>query len=203
MKFTGPKVRLSRHLGVALTPRAAKVMERKPYKPGQHGPNVRLSRKKPSDYSLQMLEKQKLRAQYNIHERQLQNYFAKASKAKGNSADNLMQLLESRLDALTLRAGFATTIYAARQFVNHGHVLVNNLAVNIPSYQVKPGDTISIAPKSRALKPITAALANAVAGRPYLSVDKDALKATYLALPARADIPVICEVPRVIEFYSR
>ena len=203
MKYIGPKVRLSRHLGVALTPRAAKVMQRRMNKPGQHGPNARPGRTKISDYGLQMLEKQKLRAQYNIHEQQMLNYYLKATQTKGNSADNLMHLLESRLDALTLRAGFANTIYAARQLVNHGHILVNGYKVDIPSYQLKPGDVIAVAEKSRKMKPVLAALEIYGAGMPYLTVDKDNFHATYTNLPNRPDIPVICEVSRVVEFYSR
>jgi small subunit ribosomal protein S4 len=203
MKYTGPKVRLSRHLGVALTPRAAKVMQRRIHKPGQHGPNLRPGRTKISDYGLQMLEKQKLRAQYNIHERQMLNYYMKATKAKGNSADNLMHLLESRLDALTLRAGFANTIYAARQLVNHGHIRVNGHKVDIPSYQLKPNDVITLTEKSRKMPTVLAALEAFGTGTPYLMVDKDNFRATYLALPNRADIPIICEVSRVVEFYSR
>lgn len=205
MKYIGPKVRLSRRLGVALTPKAARILERKPYPPGEHGP-IKMGGRRPkiSDYSRQLTEKQKLRAQYNIHERQMLNYYTKAIKMKGNSAENLIQLLESRLDALVLRAGFAPTIYAARQVVNHGHMLVNGLRVNIPSYQVKPGDVIEVAEKSRRIPMMQEARESRGSNAPeYLAVDKDAMRATFVRLPNRVEVPVICEVPSVVEFYSR
>ena len=126
MKYTGPKIKLSRRLGFALTPKAGKYLERRSDPPGVHG--KRRKSAKLSDYGRQLLEKQRLRFQYNISEKQLQNCYQKAVRKKGNTADILIQLLESRLDALVLRAGFARTIYAARQLVNHGHVQVNGSA---------------------------------------------------------------------------
>lgn len=149
MKYTGPKVKLSRKLGFSLTPKARKYMDRKPYPPGQHGPIKR--RAKLSDYGRQLLEKQRLRLQYNVHERQMRNYFREASRLAGNTGDNLIQLLESRLDALVYRAGFAPTIYAARQYVRHGHIEVNGKKVDIPSYRVKPNDVIQVREKVASL----------------------------------------------------
>src|SRR4029079_2167436 len=118
----GPKVKIARALGIALTPKAARIMERRPNPPGQHGATTR---RKVSDYKKQLLEKQRLRAQYNISERQLQNAFTEATRQSGNTGVNLVRLLEMRLDAVVMRAGFARTIYAARQAVVHGHVMVN------------------------------------------------------------------------------
>jgi ribosomal protein S4 len=115
-------------------------MEKKPYGPGLHGPNQSRFKSKMSVYKTQLFEKQKIRFQYNISERQMRNYYIKASTQHGNTGDNLIHLLECRLDAVTLRSGFAPTIYAARQAVGHGHILVNGKKVNIPSYQVKPND---------------------------------------------------------------
>src|SRR5918912_3886980 len=138
----GPKVKIARALGIALTPKAARVMERRPNPPGQHGASPR---RKVSDYKKQLLEKQRLRAQYNVSERQLRNAFAEASRKSGNTGVRLLQLLELRLDAVVLRAGFVRTIYAARQAVTHGHVLVNGKRVDRPSRRVKPGDVISLA----------------------------------------------------------
>ena len=152
---------------------------------------------------MQLLEKQKLRAQYNIHERQMLNYYLKATAAKGNTADNLIHQLESRLDALVLRAGFARTIYAARQIVNHGHILVNAHSVDIPSYQAKPGDVIALSARGQKMQIIKDALADYGRGTPYLSVEPEQFKAVYLKLPTRDEVPVICEVSRVVEFYSR
>ncbi|MEM7336230.1 MAG: 30S ribosomal protein S4, partial [Chloroflexota bacterium] len=151
MKYTGPKAKLSRRLGIPLTPKAAKVMERKPHPPGEHGRNQQFRRGRQSYFQEQLLEKQRLRAQYNIHERQMVSYYKKANKAQGNTEDNLIQLLESRLDSVVLRGGLAVTIYAARQYVNHGHILVNGRRVNIPSYQVKPGDVVQVRQKSQRL----------------------------------------------------
>ncbi|MCS6999747.1 MAG: 30S ribosomal protein S4 [Bacteroidota bacterium] len=200
MKYTGPKVKLSRKLGFSLTTKARKYMDRKPYPPGQHGPLKR--RGKLSDYGRQLLEKQRLRLQYNVHERQMRNYFAEASRMAGNTGDNLIQLLESRLDALVYRAGFAPTIYAARQYVRHGHIEVNGKRVDIPSYRVKPNDVIQVREKSRKLECFQNAIRTAQPV-PYLEVSKADLSAKYLYLPPREEVPVVCEVPLVVEYYSR
>lgn len=201
MNKTGPKVKLSRSLGIALTPKAAKVMEKKPHPPGEHG-RAQNFRRKLSDYKRQLMEKQKLRAQYNIHERQLRNYFDKAQRKKGNTGDNLLQMLETRLDAVVLRGGFARTIYAARQLVTHGHILVNGQRVDVPGYTVKAGDVISVRPKSLQNPGIQEAMADA---QPisYLTLDRNAGTITVNEIPARELIPVICDVPLVIEYYSR
>lgn len=201
MNKTGAKVKLSRQLGIALTPKAAKVMEKKPHPPGAHG-RTQNFRRKLSDYKRQLMEKQKLRAQYNIHERQLRNYFDKAQRKKGNSGDNLVQMLEMRLDAVVLRGGLARTIYAARQLVTHGHILVNGQRVDVPGYTVKVGDAISVKVKSLQLPGVQEAMADS---QPisYLSLDRNSGTVRVNEIPAREYIPVICDVPLVIEFYSR
>ena len=201
MNKTGPKVKLSRQLGIALTPKAAKVMEKKPHPPGEHG-RVQNFRRKLSDYKRQLVEKQKLRAQYNIHERQMRNYFDKAQSKKGNTGDNLLQMLEMRLDAVVLRGGLARTIYAARQLVTHGHILVNGERVDVPGYTCKPGDVVSVRAKSQQLPGIQEAMADAQ-GIPYLSLDRNTATVRVVDLPQRDFIPVICDVPLVIEYYSR
>ncbi len=201
MRYTGPKVKLSRKLGIALTPKAQKYMERKPYPPGQHGPEKR--RAKLSDYGRQLLEKQRLRFQYAIHERQLRRYYEESSRMAGNTADNLIQLLERRLDTLVLRAGFARTIYAARQYVRHGHIEVNGKKVDIPSYRVNVGDVIRVREKSRRIPDIQESLRQLVQPPPYVEVSKADFSARLLYIPPREEIPVICEVPMVVEFYSR
>lgn len=202
MKYTGPKVRVSRRLGIAITPKAAAIMERRPYGPGQHGPNKQFRRGRQSAYERQLIEKQRLRAQYNIHEKQMTNYYKKAVRKQGNTSDVLIQLLESRLDAFVLRAGFATTIYAARQIVSHGHMQVNGKRVNIASYQVAPGDRVAVRPKSQKMEMFEQALANS--GAPdYITVDRKSMMAQYQYLPRRSEVPIICEVPQVIEYYSR
>lgn len=199
MNYTGPKVKLSRALGIPLTPKAARVMEKKPHPPGAHG-NTQTFRRKMSDYKRQLVEKQKLRAQYNIHERQLRNYFQKALKASGNTGENLLRLLELRLDVVVLRGGLARTIYAARQYVSHKHILVNGNPVNIPSYGVKVGDVITVKSKSQSLACFREAAAQPVT---YLTLDKAKLAITVLAEPQREAIPVISDLSQVVEFYSR
>ena len=199
MNRSGPKVKLARQLGIALTPKAAKVMERRPNPPGQHGASPR---RKVSGYKKQLVEKQRLRAQYNISERQMQNAFAEAIRQTGNTGVRLLQLLEMRLDAVVLRAGFVRTIYAARQAVVHGHVLVNGQKVDRPSRRLKPGDVVSLADKSRDKVAFTVPLE--VARPPaYLELDRDARKARIREIPEREQIPVQCEASLVIEYYSR
>ena len=199
MNRSGPKVKLARQLGIALTPKAAKVMERRPNPPGQHGASPR---RKVSGYKKQLVEKQRLRAQYNISERQMQNAFAEAIRREGNTGVRLLQLLEMRLDAVVLRAGFVRTIYAARQAVVHGHVMVNGQKVDRPSMRLKPGDVVSLADKSRDKVAFTVPLE--VARPPaYLELDRDARKARVREIPEREQIPVQCEASLVIEYYSR
>ncbi|HET6797067.1 MAG TPA: 30S ribosomal protein S4 [Gemmatimonadales bacterium] len=199
MRRGGPKVKLARQLGIALTPKAARVMERRPNPPGQHGATPR---RKVSGYKKQLVEKQRLRAQYNMSERQLSNAFAEAIRQPGNTGVRLLQLLEMRLDAVVLRAGFVRTIYAARQAVTHGHIQVNGQKVDRPSRRVKPGDVISLAPKSRDVAAFTVPLE--VARPPaYLELDKEKRSVRVREIPEREQIPVQCEASLVIEYYSR
>jgi small subunit ribosomal protein S4 len=202
VNYTGPKVRRARALGIALTPKAAEIMERRNYPPGQHGPAKRHQRSKMSDYKRQLLEKQRLRAQYNIHERQMRNYFRKAVRRAGNTADTLVQMLESRLDAIIYRGGLARTIYAARQYVTHRHVTVNGQLVNIPSYQVKEGDVVAIKVKSQTLPCFNDALQTANPPA-YLSLVRDQYAVQLRYLPQRDEVPIICEMVQVIEFYAQ
>lgn len=202
MKFIGPKVKLSRKLGIAITPKAVKYMEKRPYPPGQHGP-AKGGRPPKSEYGKQLLEKQRLRFQYNVSERQMRNYFRKALRSKNATGEMLVQLLESRLDAIVLRAGFARTIYASRQYVAHGHIEVNGERVDIPSYRVRPGDIVSIRQKSRQLAPILEAMANVPSAISYVERDWINMQATFVRIPPREEIPVICEVEKVVEFYSK
>ena len=199
MRRGGPKVKLARQLGIALTPKAARVMERRPNPPGQHGATPR---RKVSGYKKQLVEKQRLRAQYNMSERQLSNAFAEAIRQPGNTGVRLLQLLEMRLDAVVLRAGFVRTIYAARQAVTHGHIQVNGQKVDRPSRRVKPGDVVALAPKSRDVAAFTVPLE--VARPPaYLELDKDKRSVRVREIPEREQIPVQCEASLVIEYYSR
>ena len=199
MPYTGPKVRLSRKLGVPMSPKASLVMLHKPYGPGQHGQR-RSGRK--SDYGRQLLEKQRLKFQYNITERQLRNYYREANQIKGNTADNLLRILDSRLDAFILRAGFAPTIYAARQLVSHAHVLVDGKRVNFPGFRVDGSMEVSVKEKSRAIPFVQEALQNTTPPE-YVEVQKDQFKAKLARLPEAEEIPIICEISQVIEYYSR
>jgi small subunit ribosomal protein S4 len=199
MNYTGPKVKLSRKLGIRMTPKASKVMEHKYFAPGQHG---RRRKSKQSDYGMQLLEKQRLRLQYHISEKQMSNYYDKATHLEGNTAELLVQLLESRLDSIVRRAGFARTIYAARQYVQHGHILVNGKKCDIPSYNVRLTDEISIKEKSRKIECFQESIRNSAAP-PYIEVNKSNLSAKLANIPAREDIPIQCEVSLVVEYYSR
>lgn len=198
-------VRLSRALGIALTPKAEKYMERRPYGPGQHG---RARRRTDSDYAVRLREKQRLRAQYGIREAQMLRLFEEAKRAEGLPGENLVELLESRLDALVLRAGFARTIAQARQLVVHRHIMVNGKRIDRPSYQVKEGQMIHVHERSEKMEPFQVAAAGAhrdvlPAVPSYLNVELDKLQATLVSRPKRVDIPITCEENLVVEYYSR
>lgn len=199
------QVRLSRALGLALTPKAVRHFEKRPYGPGEHG---RARRRTESDYAVRLREKQRLRAQYGLREKQLARAFEDARKSPGMTGEVLVENLECRLDALVLRAGFARTILQARQVVVHRHVLVDGHIVDRPSFQVKPGQTIQIKPRSQASAQFQVSAAGAhrdvlpaVPG--YLDVQLEKLTAVLTRRPQRAEVPVTCEVQLVVEFYSR
>ncbi len=196
-----PKVKRSRALGIALTPKCAKYLELRPFPPGQHG----RARKSTSDYKVRLLEKQRLRAQYDISEKAMRRAYDDAHRSAARTGERLVIILESRLDATVLRAGFARTIYQARQNVVHRHVLVNGKRVDRPGYRLVPGDTVSIAPKSRDKYPFQVAAAGGHPQTPpgYLDVRLGELAATLTREPIRTEIPVICQEQLVVEFYAR
>lgn len=200
-KYTGPKDKLSRKYGgEILNGMPSFEIARRPYGPGQHGQR----KKKLSEYGILLREKQKLRYGYLLQEKQFYKYFLKASRKKGPTGEILLQLLESRLDSLVFRLGFAPTISSARQLVNHGHVLVNGLKVDIPSAAVKPGDVISIKEKSKKMPLITESLKNYILGSiPYVEREKDTLEGTFARIPERSDIPVNIDERMIVEYYSR
>lgn len=171
--------------------------------PGQHGAR----QKKMTDYGEQLNAKQKLKTSYgNISEKQFAKYYAEAIRRRGDAAENLVGLLESRLDNLVFRAKFVPTVFAARQFVNHNHILVNGKRVNIPSYMVKVGDVIEVKEKSKQNPLVAAALESTTRDFPgYLEVDSKKMTAKYTFVPKFADIPYACEMEPnlVIEYYSR
>jgi len=198
------KTRLSRALGVALTPKAARYMENRPYAPGEHG---RTKRKADSDYAVRLREKQRLRAQYGIREKQLKIAYVEAKRTAGQTGENLVELLEMRLDALVLRAGFARTISQARQFVVHRHILVDGQLVDRPSFRVKPGQLVHVKTRSEGTEPFQVAAAGGHADvlpkvPGYLEVELDKLQAKLVRRPKRAEVPVTCDVQLVVEYYA-
>lgn len=195
------KHKIDRRLGENLWGRPKSPVNKRQTGPGMHGAR----RGKPTDYGIQLRAKQKLRSYYgNIGERQFRGYFHEASRIKGDTGQNLIGLLERRLDAVIYRAKFVPTVFAARQFINHGHITVNGKRVNIPSYLVKEGDVVEVKEKSRQLPMVIAAVALAEREIPeYVTVD--GFKATYLRTPKLEDVPyaVQMEPHLVVEFYSR
>lgn len=198
-RYTGPVWKKSRRLGISLTG-TGKELDRRPYAPGQHGPN---QRKKISEYGLQMQEKQKLRFMYGLNERQFRNLFEKAGRMKGVHGENFMILLESRLDNLVYRLGFARTRRQARQLVNHGHVTVDGKRVDIPSYLVEPGQTIGLREKSQNLDIVKEALEVNSFVPEYLTFDADKKEGTYTRYPERSELPAEINESFIVEFYSR
>lgn len=198
-RYTGPMWKISRRLGISLSG-TGKELQKRPYPPGQHGPG---QRRKLSEYGLQLQEKQKLRHMYGVNERQFRKTFEEAGKMPGKHEENFMILLESRLDNLVYRLGFARTRRQARQLVTHGHILVDGNRVNIPSYRVKPGQTISVREKSRNLQVIKEALELNNFVPDYLTLDADKLEGTYTRLPERSELPAEINESLIVEFYSR
>jgi len=197
------KHKIDRRLGVNLWGRPKSPLNNREYGPGQHGQR----RRKPSDYGIQLMAKQKLKGYYgNIGEKQFRKYYAEAIRRRGDTGENLIGILESRLDAVIYRMKFVPTPFAARQFVSHGHILVNGKRVNIPSYLVHDGDVIEVKEKSRELPMVLEAVQSSERDLPdYMEVDHSAMKGTFLRLPKLEDVPypVQMEPNLVIEYYSR
>ena len=198
-RFTGSIWKKSRRLGISLTG-TGKELERRPYAPGDHGPT---QRKKISEYGLQLQEKQKLRYMYGINERQFRTIFDRAGKMRGVHGENFMILLASRLDAVVYQLGLARTRRQARQLVNHGHVTVDGGRVDIPSYQLKPGQTIGLREKSRNLDIVKEAVEVNNFVPDYLTFDEDKMEGTLVRLPERSELPAEINEQLIVEFYSR
>ena len=203
-KRINSKHKIDRRLKINLWGRPKSPFNTRAYGPGQHGQS---RQGKPSDYGIQLQAKQKLKGYYgNINERQFRNIYKKAAMQKGDTGENLIGLLERRLDAVVYRARFSTTIFSARQLINHGHVKVNGKKVNIASYMVNEEDTIEIRDKSKQLAFIDIALANKERETPeYISMDEKNKKVTFVRTPKFEEVPypVIMEPNLVIEYYSR
>ncbi|MDD9926308.1 MAG: 30S ribosomal protein S4 [Rhodospirillaceae bacterium] len=202
-KRVSSKYKIDRRLGVNLWGRPKSPINNRDYGPGEHGQR----RHKPSDFGTQLMAKQKLKGYYgNIGEKKFRRYYEEAVRRRGDTGENLIELLERRLDAVVYRAKFVPTVFAARQFVNHGHVMVNGIRVNIPSYQVRDEDVVEIRQKSRELPLVLEAMGSVERELPdYISVDYGKMTATFMRAPGLADVPypVQMEPNLVIEFYSR
>ncbi len=198
--FRGAKAKVARSLGLATTPKTQKVLDRRNFPPGQHGLN---RKKSASVYKQQLVEKQRLRFTYNISEAQMQKAYKEASRRNGSAGDNLMILLETRLDALVYRMGFARTIFAARQYVAHGHFSVNGVRSFSPSRLIKAGDVIALRERSKNHVQIKEALDNAPEAPQYLSVEKTKMEGSLVSNPLREQIPVKLAEQLVVEYYSR
>lgn len=198
-RYTGPSWKLSRRLGISLTG-TGKELEKRPYAPGQHGAN---QRRKVSEYGLQLQEKQKLRFMYGVTERQFKTLFNKAGKMPGKHGENFMILLEARLDNVVYRLGLARTRRQARQLVNHGHILVDGKRVDIPSFSVKPGQTITMRERSNNLDIINEAIEVTNFVPEYVSFDADSKTGTFVRYPERGELSAEISEQLIVEFYSR
>jgi len=198
-RYTGPSYKQARRTGFSLLENG-KELAKKPYGPGQHG---QARKRKPSTYSVQLKEKQKVRFMYGVNERQFKKTFNEASNMKGIHGENFLKLLESRLDNLVYRLGFATTRRAARQLVNHGHILVNGEKVDIPSYKVKVGSTITLKEKDKDLKVVKESLEKVVSRVEFVTFDAAKLEGTYVRLPERHELNADINESLIVEFYNR
>jgi len=201
-KYTGPKTKISRRYGVPLMG-SPKALERKNYPPGMHGPKG--SRRKQSDYAIALGEKQKLRYQYGLLERQFRRIFQQALRKRGVTGETLLQLLETRLDNVIFRLGLANTRSAARQMVSHGHVRVNGRNVNIASFNLKAGDEVTVKdkPKSRQLALRNLELTQIVPVPDWLVANRDSLSGTVSRIPTREEMQPVVNEQLIVELYSR
>ena len=198
-RYTGSTYRKARRLGFSVS-ETGKELAKKPYAPGQHGQS---RGKKLSNYGVQLQEKQKLRYMYGLNEKQFHKTFVEAGKLKGVHGENFLKLLESRLDNLVYRIGFANTRKAARQLVNHGHITVNGKKVDIPSYRCVPGDVIAIKEQSKEHPAVKAALENVHNRVEFITYDANKMAATYVRYPERSELNADINESLIIEFYNR
>lgn len=200
-RYRGPIVKKSRRLGIALSDKAARIMEKRPNPPGQHGGKMV---RKLSDYGKHLLEKQRFRYTYGLLEKSFRNYVLKAMAKKGVAGDNLLQMLEMRLDNLVFRAGFARTVREARQMVTHKHLMVDGKMVNVPSFTVKPGMKVQVVEAMQNNPQIREAVSRSTgSASSYMEVSRPDLSFTILTVPPRDAIPVELNENLVIEFYSK
>ena len=198
-RYTGPSTKIARKFGEPIFG-ADKYLDKRNYPPGQHG--LAAKRKKSREYGVQLKEKQKVKYMYGVLERQFRNIYAKASRMKGQTGENLLFLLESRLDNLVYRMGIAPTRAAARQLVSHAHITLNGVVCNIPSAIVKPGDIVAVRERSKSLEVVQASVANATKYS-WIEFDAKTLVGKYLNSPARTDIPEAINEQLSVDFYSK
>jgi small subunit ribosomal protein S4 len=200
MDKIGPKHRTCRRVGAALCGRPNCPSNKRPYPPGQHG----RGRKRISEYQTRLVEKQKLRVIYGVSESQMRAYYDRAAASKGVTGEELIRQLETRLDTVVLRLGFALTTRQARQLVSHGHVTVDGKRLNVPSARVKPGQTVEISPKAKNFVTVREAVQITADPPTYLYRNKDELSGTLSRLPERSEVPLPVEVEErlIVEFYS-
>jgi small subunit ribosomal protein S4 len=199
-RYTGPKTKIARKFGQAIFG-DDKAFEKRNYPPGQHGNNRRRGKK--SEYAIQLMEKQKAKYTYGILERQFRNMFKRATAAQGITGEVLLQLCESRLDNVVYRMGISPTRSGARQLVSHRHITVNGEKVNIPSYQLKAGDVVGVREKSKSLEAIKNSLANSSNVYEWITWNNDTMDGTYVAVPARIQIPEQINEQFIVELYSK
>jgi len=199
-RYIGPKTKIARKFGDSIYG-ADKNLEKRNFPPGQHGQNRR--RKKQSEYGMQLQEKQKAKYTYGILEKQFRNIFDKASRKKGITGENLLQLIEARLDNTVFRLGIAPTRAAARQLISHRHITVNGKIVNIPSYTLVAGEVVSVREKSKSLEVITDSLASNNKSFSWLEWNKDTMEGKILNYPAREEIPETIKENLIVELYSK
>ena len=199
-RYIGPKTKIARKFGEPIFG-SDKAFEKRKYPPGQHGVSKRRGKK--SEYSIQLMEKQKAKFTYGILERQFRNLFDKASRSKGVTGEVLLQLCESRLDNLVYRFGLSPSRSGARQLVSHRHITVNGSVVNIPSYQVKEGDVVGVREKSKTLNIIQGIQTDNQSVYEWLSWNKDEFHGTYLSIPERIQIPENIKEQLIVELYSK
>ncbi len=198
-RYTGPQFKKSRRLNFS-TLENGKDLARRPYAPGAHGSD---RRKKLSEYGVQLQEKQKVRFMYGLNEKQFHKVFEKASKMNGIAGENLLVLLESRLDNLVYRMGLSTTRRGARQLVNHGHITVNGRKVDIPSYTCKPKDVIAVKEQSLSHPQILASLEAVTSTKAFVEFDKKKMSGTYVRIPDRSELNPEINESLIVEFYNR
>ncbi len=203
--YHGPKAKPQRRFGELLVPRPkySRILEERAYPPGEHGREKSFRSGRRSNYGNQLDEKQKLAFIYNVRERQMRNYYKKAALMAGPTGVNLLSLLERRLDNIVYKSGLGATIWAARQIVGHGHIMVNGQRVNLPSYQVRPGDVVEASEKMKKNVHIQEWVQQSAYYPPYLIVDKDSYRVTLDRVPEEGEVQTPIDIQQVVEFYNR